>query len=92
MEIITNNHWRQFKYGYEVPTDIIEWNDHLNEDLASYGWINYRGHWYHASDFLQLGGDDLDGWDGYSSDSVFSGVLIRLSDDGESYQIATYIS
>lgn len=31
-------------------------------------------------------------FDGYYSDSFFSGFLIKLSNDGESYKIATYIS
>ena len=94
MEITTNNHWREFKYSYEVPTDVIEWKDHLDEIDRHDGWINYRGHWYHISDFLRISNasDEMSEWHGYSSDSFFSGVLIRLSDDGESYQIATYIS
>ena len=31
-------------------------------------------------------------WHGYMSDSLFSGILIRYSDDMDQYQIATYIS
>ena len=30
-------------------------------------------------------------WHAYLSDSFFSGILIRVSDDGEQYQIATFI-
>ena len=32
----------------------------------------------------------MKGWDGYISDSFFSGVLIKISDDNEEYQIGTY--
>jgi hypothetical protein len=32
------------------------------------------------------------GWDGYSSDSAFSGVLIKISKDGEEYKIGTFNS
>lgn len=94
MKITTNNHWREFKYAHEVPTDVIEWNDHLNEDERCDGWINYCRHWYHLSDFLRItnASDEMSQWHGYRSDSFFSGILIRLSDDGERYQIATYIS
>lgn len=31
------------------------------------------------------------GWDGYHSDSYFSGIVIKLSPDGEQYQVGTYI-
>ena len=34
----------------------------------------------------------MEQWHGYMSDSYFSGLLIRYSDDYEEYQIATYIS
>lgn len=37
-------------------------------------------------------GDVMSAWHGYHGDSYFSGVLIRLSDDGERYQVATYFS
>lgn len=35
-------------------------------------------------------GSDFKGWDGYASDSYFSGVLIKLSRDGEEYMVGTY--
>ena len=92
MKIISNNHWREFKYSFEVPTDVIEWNDHLDEDTRNDGWINYRGHWYHISDFLRITNADMSQWHGYNSDSFLSGVLIRFSEDCERYQIATYIN
>ena len=98
MNIITNNHERQFKYGYEVPQSVLDSDfDYLDSDEQTDGFIHYRGIWYHTSDFMRLNNlygqpDDFADWHGYSSDSFFSGVLIRLSDDGETYQIATYIS
>jgi len=36
--------------------------------------------------------DDFQSWHGHKGDSFFSGTLIRVSDDGEEYQIATYLS
>jgi len=95
MDIITNKHWRQFKYEYEVPEEELEYYDHLTEDFGRYdGWISYRDRWYHVSDFMRL--DDRspfnNNWHGYHSDSFFSGVLIELSDCGEMYRIGTYIS
>ena len=50
-----------------------------------------KGYWYHTSDFMRIPhGSDFKGWDGYASDSYFSGVLIKLSRDGEEYMVGTY--
>ena len=102
MKICTNNHYRQFKYDYEVPKDVMtDQFDHLTEDFGgSDGFIQYRDRWYHASDFMSLHNKVhcpnppkfMDGWDGYLSWGYSSGVLIKLSDDGEGYKIGTYIS
>ena len=96
LEIITDHKWKDFKYGYEVPEKVKkEEYAHLDKDGADYdGWIYYRHCWYHISDFLRLEGNHPfeSEWHGYSSDSFFSGVLIKLSKDGEQYKIATYIS
>ena len=97
MQIITNNAERQFLYGYDVPDSIHAEFDHLDDDSRQDGWIHYHKCWYHVSDFMVLNEfygqpDDFIDWHGYSSDSFFSGVLIRISDDGETYQIATYIA
>ena len=99
-KIITNNHERSFLYRSDVPADILESQfDYLDADTFD-GFIQYRGHWYHTSCFMRFGypfnqmplWTHEQGWHGYSSDSFFSGVLIKLSDDGETYQIATYTS
>ena len=96
LQIITNNNERHFLYGFEVPKSVLtDQFDYLDDDMQSDGFIHYRGIWYHTSDFMRIENHpdtDFSSWHGYSSDSYFSGVLIRLSDDGETYQIATYIS
>jgi len=95
MKIYTNKHNRQFKYRSEVPEKILaddfNW---LNEDNGFDGFIYYRDRWYHLSEFMRIENNSpFDKyWQGYISDSFFSGVLIRFNDDGETYQIATYIS
>jgi len=99
-KIITDHKWKSFKYGYEVPENILIEYDHLNNDEKMDGWIKYRACWYHLSDFMSCHNEMYSpnnpfkrfGYDGYLSDSFFSGVLIKVSDDSENYQIATYIS
>jgi hypothetical protein len=91
--IRTNRNWRAFCYRDEVPATVLQSQfDHLNEDDALDGFFSYKGYWYHTSDFLRMEGlaIELPGWDGYTSDSYFSGVVLKLSSDGERYRIGTY--
>jgi len=108
MEIITNNQNRPFLYGYEIPEAVLNSDfDWLENDEKTDGFIKYRGRFYHVSEFMAIipAGSDispsrghydhensLKDWHGIHTDSAFSGVLIRASSDGESYQIATFIS
>lgn len=93
MKIYTDHKWKQLQYRYEVPPKVLkDYFGHLTEDDSD-GYIYYRKQWYHVSDFMRVEGDVFPKeWDGYSSDTYFSGILIRLSEDGETYQIGTYYS
>lgn len=95
MTITTNNHWRDFVYRWDVPKKVLadqfDWTNDAYEKDGDYsdGFIQYRGHWYHLADFMTT---PLDGWDGIATDSFFSGVVIKLSSDGEQYKIGLLIS
>jgi hypothetical protein len=94
---ITNGQWRDFVYRSDVPAKILSQQfDHLEEENSFDGFFCYRGHWYHLSDFMRsetnMFGDAPFKVDGYASDSYFSGVVIRISRDGEQYKVATYLS
>ena len=97
--ITTNYHWRQFSDRSDVPADVLasqfDWTDRDYQEHGSYsdGFICYRGHWYHLGDFMRwtCPADDHESyWYGYAADSFSSGTFIKLSDDGEQYQIASY--
>ncbi len=95
MNIITNNQWRNMLYGYELPESVKSDFDYI-DDIDSSDFIKYRGVYYSVCDFMRLpevGGPDFgEQWDGYASDSFFSGVLIQLSPEDNIYKVATYIS
>ena len=95
LTVITNHAEREFIYGLDVPPKVLaddfDWLD--EEEAAGDGFIHYRRRWYHIDEFMssvppQLG----DRYDGWLSDTFFSGVAIKLSDDGETYRIATVIA
>ena len=86
MNITTNNQWRDFAYRHEVPQAVL--NSEFDWTDADDGFFKYRSAWYHLSMFMIT---SLENWHGIHSDSMFSGVLIQVSDDGEKYKIGTVI-
>ncbi len=91
--IKTDRRWREFVYRHEVPENVLQSEfDHLPDEYD--GFFQYRRWWFHVSDFIRIPPDenDLKGWHGYAPDSFFSGVLIKISDDGEAFRVGTYIS
>lgn len=94
--IYTNHHHRHFKYRYEVPQQVLDDQfDYQDPEEVLDGFIHYKGTWYHLDMFMCFGypgwGFYKGTWHGHYADSFSSGVLIKCSDDGETYQIATYI-
>ena len=94
-EIVTDHKWRSFKFGYEVPAKIRQSDfDWLEEGEEFDGFINYRGRWYHLSEFMRIEDKTsplhVADWQGYHSDSYSSGTVIKVSPDGERYQIGKF--
>ena len=89
---------RDIKTFYAVP----DWNKDKDidaddrEELA----FRYRGHVYYFSEFMAVHNsfynpnppEWMKEFTGYMGDSYFSGVLIKISDDGETIKAYTYIS
>ena len=91
--IQTNNHVRFFAYRHDVPEEILQ--EQFDYQYEAYtGFFSFKGHWYHLDQFMRIDSgapDAFQDWNGYHADSFYSGVLIQVSDDGETYKIATYI-
>jgi hypothetical protein len=91
-KITTDHKWRQFKYRYEVPAAVLaDRFNYLSEDDAPDGFFNYRGWWYHTSDFEYRAPDTIGGFDGIHCDSFYSGVVLKISANGETYRAGTLI-
>jgi hypothetical protein len=96
MKIQTNRHWVNFLYGYEL-TEAEKADFDYVDDIESHNFIRYRGavidpsEVFPITDTMRLHGDFKD-WQGYQSDSYFSGIVIKYSDDFEQYQIGTFIN
>ena len=97
LKITTNNHDREFKRQDEVPKEVLDWYDHLDEDSKIDGWICYHGHWSHISDYMRTPNGFYHGqcrveWHGYKNDSMSDGTLIKLDDEDGTYRIGWFVS
>jgi hypothetical protein len=95
MTIITNNQLRPVIYGYELTQKEASRFDYLAEDeLPCATFFRYRGEVYDLNEFVRVvPGEDSDGslkrWDGVSTDTFFSGTLVRLV-GSEALVVGTY--
>jgi len=70
----------------DVPKKILQGEfDWTKEET---GYFRYNGTWYHLSQFMRL--PKAHEWQGYHSDSAWTGIFIRVSSDGETFQVGTY--
>ena len=84
-----------------APRELLCWDDLTTKEQGNFDYINdpesasffrYRGCVYDLGEMLSAHGMPLKGWHGYASDSYFSGIVIRLVDDGERIVCGTYFS
>ena len=97
MLVKCNNIPRPILYGFELSEKERADFDYC-EDIESEQFIKYKGQLYHLGDIMRINygreclPEEFKKFDGYVSDSFFSGVLFRFADDCESVICATYIS
>jgi hypothetical protein len=73
--------------------DWLDWSA-IDEGCGSASFFRYRGQLYSLDQFTYLDhpAGPFAGWHGISHDSAFSGVLVKISDDGETVTVATYFA
>jgi hypothetical protein len=82
MKITTNNQYRDTLNAYDLTSKELESFDYLEEGEGSF--IRYKGRVWDLGEFMRT---DLKDWDGISSDTYFSGAVIKLSEDGEAVKV-----
>jgi hypothetical protein len=103
--IKSDRKWRNLLYGYELPKKQRKEFDYIksDEEFETRNFAKYHGQYYDINEFQVLPtiGDasgkhvvypEFRGWDGYMNDTYSSGVLIKLSSDGEQYKIGRFYS
>lgn len=96
MKLTTNN----------VPRDLIYFSDLTEKEQKNFDWYDddensgldffrYRGNAYCLSEFMRvtkLEREWFKDWDGYMSDSYFSGIVVRYVNDFEQVVVGSYYS
>jgi hypothetical protein len=92
--IRTNNVPRNPIYGYELSEKERKEFDYIDaEHFDGHSFLRYKGELYDLSDFMRAREiSELSAWDGYASDSYFSGIVIKYVDNFERVIVGTYIS
>lgn len=99
MQIITNNKPRHIIYGFELSNKEKEQFDYL-DNIEECSFFRYKGEIYDLGEFMRIDKavaphpqrPEWEDWDGYSSDSYFSGVLVRYTSDYEAVIVGRYYS
>jgi hypothetical protein len=82
MKITTNNHYRALLNAYDLTSKELESFDYLEDGEGSF--IRYKGRVWELGEFTRT---EIEDWDGISSDTYFSGAVIKLSEDGEAVKV-----
>jgi hypothetical protein len=97
VRIITNHVPRDIVEAHELPAtlrksefDYLAW-DKIEQGEDSASFIRYKGEWYDLGDFQPASHgewfDPFPGWDGYISDTFFSGILVKYVPDTDFEQV-----
>jgi len=92
LTIKTNNVPRLLEYSYQLRAKELQDFDYLDADeLAGRDFVRYKGQVYDLGEFMRCpANSEMEGWDGYSSDSYFSGVLVKYCKDMDQVIMARY--
>lgn len=93
MNITTNNVPRDLLDALELSPedraafDYLPW-DAIDAGRDSATFVRYRGRLYDLGEFMRS--DAFQPWDGFASDSYFSGIVVRFVDHGERCIVGRY--
>ncbi len=96
LTVRTNGKPRPLLGGPDLTDKELEKFNYLTEDeQACWRFVRYRGQVYDLHEFSasnrKATGTELKKWDGFKSDSFFSGVVVRYKDD-DTVVMGTYFS
>lgn len=94
IKIITNNHSHELVNFWDLKDKDREWYEDMFDGIEDEHFFYYRGNCHLLSDYMRIESNSplaKYGYDAYSSDSFFSGTMIKLVENNEYVKVATYI-
>ena len=92
LEIITNNKPRNFTYGYELSEAEKADFDYI-DDIDAHDFIRYKGRVLDPSEFVATDPNgEFAEWTGSHSETFYSGLLIKYTDDHQQVIMGSYYS
>jgi hypothetical protein len=90
--VTTNNNARPLVSWHDIPETSRGWFDYLDDfERLESRLVSYRGDYYDVFDMLRATAPlSASGWHGYSSETYFSGIVVRLNDDDDTVVIGRY--
>lgn len=77
-------HWLDLPRKWQKEFDYLE-----EDEKTSQRFFMYRGWYYDAFDFLKT---EIRGFDGITNYTYFSGLLIKIVEDGDKVEVSSYAS
>lgn len=93
--IKTDNKFREVIYSHDLTEAERKDHDYLEDlDEGGYTFFRYKNWCYYLGNFMRITekSGDLKDWDGYSSDTYFSGIVIAFSNDNDGVKVGTFYS
>ena len=91
IKIITNNQPSDILSGLELPAKYRKEFDYLSDDeFYEESFFIYNGRAYSIGEFMHT--ESFPNWHGSLGDSYFSGVLVRIINNGEAVIVGRYYS
>lgn len=96
MKITTNNQPRPVIYGFELSDKEKQEFEYI-DDVDSAQFFRYKGAVYDLNEFQRVTDTmenchGFNGWQGFLSDSYFSGIVLKYTEDYESVIIGRFYS
>lgn len=96
IEITTNNQPRELLAWMDLTEkERKEFDYILPEEHGEFRFFRYRGQIFDFEQFMPIGSVIRDrfpgGWNGYASDTYFSGHLIRFVEDGDAIVVGRFV-
>ena len=90
MTIRTNHQYREILTAYDLTEKELKEFDYLNDGEGSF--FRYRGQVYDIGEFMPTSQVELCDWDGFRSDSYFSGIAIKFNEYCDEVKVGLCLS